>query len=152
MESDAMTWNEVAASIIDDDRGKWDRKLPAASLSVGQNGQLVTMNGGPAAEPYVLSELATGHQPAPLPRRLRPARALPQRPGCRRARAEPGDDAGQRFARRAGRGGVDAGGQAALGSDRRTVGPAQPLEFGSLRPRFGAGSRGWARRPISTAK
>ena len=113
MESDAMTWNEVAASIIDDDRGKWDRKLPAASLSVGQNGQLVTMNGGPAAEPYVLSELATGHQPAPLRRRLRPARALPQRPGCRRARAEPGDDAGQRFARRAGRGGVDAGGQSA---------------------------------------
>lgn len=60
MESNAMTWNEVAASIIDDDRGKWDRKLPAASMSIGQNGQLVTMNGGPAPEPYVLSELATG--------------------------------------------------------------------------------------------
>jgi len=59
MESNAMTWNEVAASIIDDDRGKWDRKLPAASLSIGQNGQLVTMNGGPAPEPYVLLELAT---------------------------------------------------------------------------------------------
>ena len=111
MESDAMTWNEVAASIIDDDRGKWDRKLPAASLSVGQNGQLVTMNGGPAAEPYVLSELATGHQPAPLPRRLRPARALPQRLGRRRARAEPGSgsDAGQRFAGRRTRNETDAG-------------------------------------------
>jgi len=59
MESNAMTWNEVAASIIDDDRGKWDRKLPAAQLSIGQNGQLVAMNGGPAPEPYVLSELAT---------------------------------------------------------------------------------------------
>lgn len=78
MESNAMTWNEVAASIIEDDRGKWDRKLPAASLSIGQNGQLVTMNGGPAPEPYVLSELATGQLcerlgiPAPYYRRLPP--------------------------------------------------------------------------------
>jgi len=78
MESNAMTWNEVAASIIDDDRGKWDRKLPAASLLIGQNGQLVTMNGGPAPEPYVLSELATGQLcerlgiPATYYRRLPP--------------------------------------------------------------------------------
>jgi hypothetical protein len=76
MESNAMTWNEVAASIIDDDRGKWDRKLPAASLSIGQNGQLVTMNGGPAPQSYALSELATGQLcerlgiPAPYYRRL----------------------------------------------------------------------------------
>ena len=78
MESNAMTWNEVAASIIDDDRGKWDRKLPAAQLSIGQNGQLVAMNGGPAPEPYVLSELATSQLcerlgiPATYYRRLPP--------------------------------------------------------------------------------
>lgn len=78
MESNAMTWNEVAARIIEDDRGKWDKKLPAAQLWIGQNGQLMTTNGGPAPEPHVLSELATGQLcerlgiPATYYRRLPP--------------------------------------------------------------------------------
>jgi hypothetical protein len=59
MESNAMTWNEVAASIIEDDRGKWDRRLPAAQLCIGHNGQLLAMNGGAAPEAFSLSELAT---------------------------------------------------------------------------------------------
>ena len=48
MESNAMTWNEVAASIIDDDRGKWDRKVSAEQVWVSQSGTLIAMNGGPA--------------------------------------------------------------------------------------------------------
>jgi hypothetical protein len=52
---------------------------------------------------------APAHQPAPLPRRLRAARALPQRPGRRRARAEPATDPGERIARRGTGSGSDAG-------------------------------------------
>jgi hypothetical protein len=59
MESNSMTWNEVAASIIDDDRGKWDRKVSAEQVWVSQSGTLIAMNGGPAPDSFSLSDLAT---------------------------------------------------------------------------------------------
>ena len=59
MESNAMTWNEVAARIIDDDRGKWDRKVSAEQVWVSQSGTLIAMNGGPAPDSFSLSDLAT---------------------------------------------------------------------------------------------
>jgi hypothetical protein len=59
MESNVMTWTEVAARIAADDEGKWDRKLPAPQLWIGEQGQLVAMNGGPMPDAFTLSDLAT---------------------------------------------------------------------------------------------
>jgi hypothetical protein len=59
MKEGNMEWNEVAEKISEDDRGKWDRKVPAPELSIGQSGQLVAMNGGPLPDAYSLSDLAT---------------------------------------------------------------------------------------------
>jgi hypothetical protein len=54
-----MEWNEVAANISNDDRGKWDRKLPAAQLRIGPKGMLGAMNGSAIPESFTLSDLAT---------------------------------------------------------------------------------------------
>jgi hypothetical protein len=56
---ESMAWHEVTAHIADDDRGKWDRKLPAARLSVGEGGKLLAKNGGQASQAFTLSDLAT---------------------------------------------------------------------------------------------
>jgi len=56
---ESLAWNEVAARITEDDQGKWDRKVPAAQLWVGEGGKLLAMNGGPAPDAFTLSELAT---------------------------------------------------------------------------------------------
>lgn len=54
-----MEWNDVTTRIVDDDRGKWDRKVPAAEMWLGSNAQLVAMNGGPIPDALAMSELAT---------------------------------------------------------------------------------------------
>jgi hypothetical protein len=54
-----MDWNEVAANIGNDDRGKWDRKVPATQLRIGPRGMLDAMNGSATQESFTLSELAT---------------------------------------------------------------------------------------------
>lgn len=56
---EAMEWSEVAERILEDDRGKWDRKVAAPQMWIGENGRLVAMNGGPAPDAFTLSELAT---------------------------------------------------------------------------------------------
>lgn len=59
METTNVRWDEVARRIADDDRSKWDRKVPATQLAIGQTGELMAMNGGPVPDPFVLSDLAT---------------------------------------------------------------------------------------------
>src|SRR5437868_6655213 len=59
METTNVQWPEVAARIAEDDRGKWDRKVPATQLWIGDNGELTAMNGGPAPDAFTLSDLAT---------------------------------------------------------------------------------------------
>jgi len=56
---ESTTWSEVEARIVDDDRGKWDRKVPAPQLEIGDGGKLVATNGGPAPDALTLSDLAT---------------------------------------------------------------------------------------------
>lgn len=59
MESRTVDWSDVASLIAVDDHGKWDLEVLADHLSVGETGQLVSTNGGPAPESFRLSELAT---------------------------------------------------------------------------------------------
>jgi hypothetical protein len=54
-----MAWSGVAQRIAEDDRGKWDRKVPAPQLCVSERGALEARNGGSAAESFTLSDLAT---------------------------------------------------------------------------------------------
>jgi len=54
-----MDWNEVSAKIVEDDRGKWDHKIPATQLWVGSEGKLLAKNGEPAPDAFTLSDLAT---------------------------------------------------------------------------------------------
>lgn len=54
-----MEWNTVAAKICEDDRGKWDRKVPAREIRIGEDGKLEAMNAGPVSDAFTLSELAT---------------------------------------------------------------------------------------------
>ncbi len=54
-----IAWSDVAQKIAEDDGGKWDRKMPAAQLSIGERGKLVARNGGPSSEAFTLSDLAT---------------------------------------------------------------------------------------------
>jgi hypothetical protein len=53
-----MDWNEVATKISEDDRGKWNRKVPASEMWIGEQAKLIAMNGGPAPDAFTLSELA----------------------------------------------------------------------------------------------
>lgn len=72
----AVEWSEVAHRVAEDDEGKWDRKVAAPQMWIGENGRLVAMNGGPAPDALTLSELATSQLcerlaiPAPYYRRL----------------------------------------------------------------------------------
>jgi hypothetical protein len=59
METSTIEWNDVAARIAEDDRGKWDRKVSAEQVWVSQKGSLIAMNGGPAPDSFSLSDLAT---------------------------------------------------------------------------------------------
>ncbi len=56
---DRVTWNDVATRISADDVGKWDRKMPTPQLWIGERGDLLAKNGGPAPESLTLSDLAT---------------------------------------------------------------------------------------------
>ncbi len=53
-----MEWNEVTGRIVEDDRGKWDRKLTGAALQVGTQGALVARDRSAEPEEFDLSELA----------------------------------------------------------------------------------------------
>ena len=52
-------WSEVAEKIREDDRGKWDRKVPAPQLAIDDFGKLITRNGRPDPDALTLSDLAT---------------------------------------------------------------------------------------------
>jgi len=56
---ESLAWTDVSARITEDDRGKWDRKVPAPHLLIGEGGKLLAMNGGPEPDAFTLSDLAT---------------------------------------------------------------------------------------------
>lgn len=55
-----LEWPEVAERILEDDRGKWDRKTLGDELQVSPYGGLEVKNGGAQYEQFDLSDLATG--------------------------------------------------------------------------------------------
>ena len=47
-----MHWNDVLTKITDDDRGKWDRKVPATGIRISEmDGMLLSLNELPEPEP-----------------------------------------------------------------------------------------------------
>lgn len=70
-----MDWAQVEQGIVEDDRNKWDRKVPAVALRIDQDGGL-ELNGDGRPERLSLSELATSQMcgrlgiPVPYYRRL----------------------------------------------------------------------------------